>query len=256
MPLDFPCPRTHNRLAFPTQATETRSRRLQTRLVCHWKRNEPFAAHSCPYRRRRLGSGTRRRPVPVGRRRRRWRDARRLVRWRARRGPRARERRRLRVPKVESTGLAQNLGQIQASNRDVRSNCWVNLQILGQLCEVQASRPQGRSDQNPRARRPMQTLDKDPGSTRVRRGGTCEILSSGCRSWITAALAARRTKRIRDVLVAEDAAVAPSGAVHLAARLVVELVPWGTPRPGCARRGAGPRLSRSHRRRSPRLAPR
>jgi hypothetical protein len=39
--------------------------------------------------------------------------------------------------KVKSTGLAQNLGQLEASSRDFHSNCWANLRILGQPCEFQ-----------------------------------------------------------------------------------------------------------------------
>jgi hypothetical protein len=36
---------------------------------------------------------------------------------------------------LEFTGLSQNLGQLEGSYRDFQSNCWVNLQILGQPCE-------------------------------------------------------------------------------------------------------------------------
>jgi hypothetical protein len=36
---------------------------------------------------------------------------------------------------LKSSGLTQNLGQLQVSFRDFQSNCWVNLRILGQPCE-------------------------------------------------------------------------------------------------------------------------
>ena len=36
---------------------------------------------------------------------------------------------------VKFTGLAQILGQLSASNRDLQSNCWANLIILGQPCD-------------------------------------------------------------------------------------------------------------------------
>jgi hypothetical protein len=36
-------------------------------------------------------------------------------------------------PAAEFAGLAQNLHQVSASNRDSHSNCWANLRILGQL---------------------------------------------------------------------------------------------------------------------------
>jgi hypothetical protein len=34
------------------------------------------------------------------------------------------------APKVKFTGVAQNLGQLQASDRDFQSNCLANLRIL------------------------------------------------------------------------------------------------------------------------------
>jgi hypothetical protein len=37
---------------------------------------------------------------------------------------------------LKFTGLTQNLGQLQGSFRDFQSNCWVNLRILGQPCEL------------------------------------------------------------------------------------------------------------------------
>jgi hypothetical protein len=40
--------------------------------------------------------------------------------------------------KVKFTGLARNLGLLQASSRDFQSNCWVGLKTLGQPCEFQA----------------------------------------------------------------------------------------------------------------------
>jgi hypothetical protein len=39
-------------------------------------------------------------------------------------------------PHVKCTGLAQTLGQLQDFNRDLQSNCWANLQILGQTFKV------------------------------------------------------------------------------------------------------------------------
>ena len=36
---------------------------------------------------------------------------------------------------LKSTGLTQNLGQLQGSYGDFQSNCWVNLRILGQPCD-------------------------------------------------------------------------------------------------------------------------
>jgi histidinol-phosphate/aromatic aminotransferase/cobyric acid decarboxylase-like protein len=40
------------------------------------------------------------------------------------------------VVHVKSTGLAQTLGQVQASahDRDFQSNCWANLRMLGRPC--------------------------------------------------------------------------------------------------------------------------
>ena len=46
--------------------------------------------------------------------------------------PAAAAARTLRPLKVKVTGLAQNLGQLQASNRYFRSNCWASLNLLGQ----------------------------------------------------------------------------------------------------------------------------
>ena len=40
---------------------------------------------------------------------------------------------------VKSTGLAQNSGQLQDSNRDFQSNLWANLKILGQSCEFRVA---------------------------------------------------------------------------------------------------------------------
>jgi hypothetical protein len=37
---------------------------------------------------------------------------------------------------LKFTGLNQNLDQFQGSYRDFQSNCWVNLRILGQPCEI------------------------------------------------------------------------------------------------------------------------
>jgi hypothetical protein len=36
---------------------------------------------------------------------------------------------------LKYTGLTQNLGQLYGAYREFQSNCWVNLQILGQPCE-------------------------------------------------------------------------------------------------------------------------
>ena len=44
---------------------------------------------------------------------------------------------------VQFTGLAQNLGQLQASNGDSQSKCWANLRISNQPCESQAEAPGG-----------------------------------------------------------------------------------------------------------------
>ena len=41
------------------------------------------------------------------------------------------------APVKVCTGLAQTLGQLQASNRYFHSNCWVNLKLLGQPCELE-----------------------------------------------------------------------------------------------------------------------
>ena len=44
-------------------------------------------------------------------------------------------------PKVTATGLAQNLGQLEAVNRDLQSKYWANLKLLGQPCNFYAPRP-------------------------------------------------------------------------------------------------------------------
>jgi hypothetical protein len=41
--------------------------------------------------------------------------------------------------KVKFTGLAQTLGQLQASDGDSQSKFWANLKILGQPCESQVT---------------------------------------------------------------------------------------------------------------------
>jgi hypothetical protein len=66
--------------------------------------------------------------------------------------------------KVKFTGLAQNLGRLQASNMDFQSNCWANLRILGQPSAFQARA--GRSGTLTRSApspRPATTDAGDPG---------------------------------------------------------------------------------------------
>jgi hypothetical protein len=40
--------------------------------------------------------------------------------------------------RVKVTGLAQKLGQLEAVNRDLQSESWANLQLLGQPCSFRA----------------------------------------------------------------------------------------------------------------------
>jgi hypothetical protein len=41
-------------------------------------------------------------------------------------------------PSVKVTGLAQNLGQLEAVSRDLQSKSWANLKLLGQPCNFYA----------------------------------------------------------------------------------------------------------------------
>ena len=50
--------------------------------------------------------------------------------------------------RVKVTGLAQNLGQPEAVNRDLQSKSWADLQLLGQPCNFRA---RGRRQAGPEA---------------------------------------------------------------------------------------------------------
>jgi hypothetical protein len=68
-----------------------------------------------------------------------------------------------RAANATSVGLAQILGQLQASNKDLWSKCWANLHNLGQPCEFRVAGPAPHASTRsagyptPRRPRPSQT---------------------------------------------------------------------------------------------------
>jgi hypothetical protein len=70
-------------------------------------------------------------------------------------------------PKVQFTGLAQTLGQLEDSNRDFQSNCWASLQILGQPggCQVSLVGPAALPPAPAVARSPAPSVSQAPATT-------------------------------------------------------------------------------------------